>query len=262
MMNRTDFFDVIDSEETAYWMGFLCADGHVSKNKKYISVQLSTKDQSHLQKFATIFDRPVFIGSAFDRRTEKTYDWGRVVLYSTHMNSQFVNKGVTPQKSLTLSSEIFSHIPKPLLHHFVRGYFDGDGCITFVGKSTEVRLIICGTEIFLKRMSEVIPTSSFIREAGKIVQLLITSIPQVITFREWLYNDATIYLERKWTRFNSVGQRGSSQYTGVHWCSTKKRWLAKFRKAGKNHYVGSFHTAEEASKARDNTIKELENASQ
>lgn len=54
--NETKFneniFDVIDSEEKAYWLGFLFADGYISSSKNTIELSLALKDKEHLEKFA------------------------------------------------------------------------------------------------------------------------------------------------------------------------------------------------------------------
>jgi hypothetical protein len=42
------FFDRIDTEEKAYWLGFLGADGGIYKGR--ISIQLAPRDKAHLSK--------------------------------------------------------------------------------------------------------------------------------------------------------------------------------------------------------------------
>ena len=49
------YFEVIDTEEKAYWLGFLYADGCVIKTKTGSSLllKLSVKDEEHLNLFKT-----------------------------------------------------------------------------------------------------------------------------------------------------------------------------------------------------------------
>jgi len=53
---KADYFDIIDSIEKAYWLGFLCADGSITSGKtdrvRYqIAIELSIKDKDQLIKF-------------------------------------------------------------------------------------------------------------------------------------------------------------------------------------------------------------------
>ena len=48
-----DYFKVIDSEDKAYWLGFISADGSVSKDAYHIRISLSSIDIKHLEKFLT-----------------------------------------------------------------------------------------------------------------------------------------------------------------------------------------------------------------
>ena len=49
-----NFFDKIDTEEKAYWLGFIYADGAIFK--RTLSIRLSTKDIHHLEKFKKILN--------------------------------------------------------------------------------------------------------------------------------------------------------------------------------------------------------------
>ena len=55
-------FDSIDTEEKAYWLGFMFADGYVSKNNA-MSLTLKESDRSHIERFARFFNiRNIHIG--------------------------------------------------------------------------------------------------------------------------------------------------------------------------------------------------------
>ncbi len=50
-----DFFENIDTEEKAYWLGFMYTDGYVTTNNRW-GVWLSTKDEEHIRKFLKAFN--------------------------------------------------------------------------------------------------------------------------------------------------------------------------------------------------------------
>src|SRR5215467_3768792 len=53
--HNSTFFDSIDAEEKAYWLGFFYADGYLDKNGSALKIDLSARDALHLQRFASIF---------------------------------------------------------------------------------------------------------------------------------------------------------------------------------------------------------------
>ena len=135
-----NYFDTIDTEEKAYWLGFLFADGNLSvpsyttkegkiKNGRYkISLELKAEDIEHLKKFAKAIDYEKEIKtvkcSGYDDTTKRC----RLMFNNKHMWNTLNNLGCTPRKSLTLQ---FPNISEKLEIPFIRGYFDGDGCLSY-----------------------------------------------------------------------------------------------------------------------------------
>lgn len=58
--------------------------------------------------------------------------------------------GCTEQKSLNLTFPTKEQVPPHLLHHFIRGYFDGDGSISLYNNDYHVSIV--GTESFIKSL--------------------------------------------------------------------------------------------------------------
>lgn len=131
-------FDFIDSEEKAYWLGFIFADGYIysaplkeGKTRVDYNFELcsSDKDKGHMEKFNKFIDRNKEV------KVTKSDKLGhfrcRVCLSSKHLWNTLNYLGCTPNKSLTLSFPKLSVFrDASLIRHFIRGYFDGDGCIT------------------------------------------------------------------------------------------------------------------------------------
>lgn len=134
------------------------------------------------------------------------------------------NYGCTPNKSLTLKfpdESIFAD--KSLIRHFIRGYFDGDGCITrHIGKNT-VSLVtnILGTYNFLNSLEQQcnFPANSIIKRKDKRhsdpIYSLNFSKSQSLQFIHFIYDDANIYLDRKYKLyqfFKDTGSRSKKEF--------------------------------------------------
>lgn len=133
-----DYFEVIDNQEKAYWLGFLYADGCITKfyrneKVKSMSLELSLKseDKPHLEKFLKALDSNSPIQNRKHKIGKTTHTSNRAVVNCTKMCRDLVDKGCTPQKSLTLVFPTKEQLPTEFLPHFMRGYLDGDGCVFF-----------------------------------------------------------------------------------------------------------------------------------
>ena len=119
--NILPHFEKIDSEEKAYWLGFLYADGYISFSENKIELSLAEKDVHHIEKFRD------FLGinnRICYRPSVKAY---RLSFRSDKCKQDLINQGCTPRKSLTLKFPTSKQVPYELIRHFIRGYFDGDG---------------------------------------------------------------------------------------------------------------------------------------
>ena len=52
---NSTFFDIINTQEKAYWLGFLSADGYLRKDGSTVQLTLAVKDSEHLQQLADVF---------------------------------------------------------------------------------------------------------------------------------------------------------------------------------------------------------------
>lgn len=122
--------------------------------------------------------------------------------------------GCTPKKSLTLefpSTEIFieseNYTKLDLILHFIRGYFDGDGCISYLCKDhTSMLISLLGTESFLNNVQHYITNYKYKlgynnKKKSDITRVLQISGENGLEVLKKLYSSASIYLERKYERF-------------------------------------------------------------
>lgn len=200
-----NYFDVIDNEEKAYWFGFLLADGHVTNNGK-IMLTLQEEDYEHLEKFKDALD------SNHPIHKHKTYGSYNITIGSKKLNQSLWDKGFNNNKSWDYDViKIISYVPKELINHFIRGYFDGDGCVGIYKQSYSngkiYHVSILGIKPFLEYIKQQVNIKCQIKHDKRTFntyQLIIRNKEEILRFKEYLYKDANIFMVRKYNIFNQI----------------------------------------------------------
>lgn len=142
------YFDAIDTETKAYWLGFILADGCVrSQNGRThsLTVGLGGIDIDHLSTMERDFG-----GSRTPRRDPRN-GTVRLTWYSKYLVSRLMNLGIEQRKS---GKERIPAFPPQFTRHFWRGVFDGDGCLAIQIKkdsvAPEYRLSLAGSVAVLE----------------------------------------------------------------------------------------------------------------
>lgn len=209
-----DFFDEINTEEKAYWLGFLYADGYVSSagdyNEGRLGLSLGIKDYNHLEKFSKSFS------SEYPIKTYKTgeaayvpgREYCRVCLSSKKLYEAAIRHGVFEHKTSIVKPP---DIEKRFNPSFIRGYFDGDGCHTnylHQGRRTD-SIKIVGTRELLEWIESDVQENTDIERGHyfkrkpeqTVFSLEFSAIKKSFLFLDYIYNDASIYLNRKYESY-------------------------------------------------------------
>lgn len=123
---NTRFFSDYTSQ-SCYWAGFIAADGNIHSKRDRLTINLSIKDVEHLRKFTRQIN---YEGSIHYTEASQTHgptcrvDLGGAAIVADLSK----NFGITPNKTLSIS--IPEQMPIEMYPHFLRGYSDGDGCIS------------------------------------------------------------------------------------------------------------------------------------
>lgn len=205
-------FKKIDTEEKAYWLGFLYADGSVGSKEAKIELGLAEKDFNHLQKFKNF----IGLNNKISYR-EKTKSY-RYCFRSQEMKNDLIQLGCIPKKSLLLNFPSSSQVPEYLIRHFIRGYFDGDGHFTNTEKCFEVGYI--GTENFIKESLNHLPetikrkdlTIKNVHRKDGAKSYSFYSLNDVSEFLNFIYKDCSIYLDRKYEHYLGFINNGSKYH--------------------------------------------------
>ena len=215
--NETKFneniFDCIDTEEKAYWLGFIYADGYISSIKKNqkaryaFEISLKGNDIEHLHKFNAFMEHKndnVKIGTV--NIGGKDYTRCRWKIVNKHLWETLNSLGCVPNKSLILKfpdKSIFKE--EWLIIPFIRGYFDGDGSISLIKtKSTpSITASMLGTVDMLNPIKDLFFDHKLVKNNDQNDKTYVyqMSQKQAHVFLTIIYHNANIYLDRKKQKF-------------------------------------------------------------
>lgn len=207
---KEDFFDKINTPIHAYILGLLYADGNNNTTYGVIRLGLTADDKKLLEKISSLIyydDKPLYLskGGPFKASNGKIYirkDSYYLTISNRHISDTLNIFGLVKAKSLIL--EFPKWLDKELIPHFIRGYFDGDGCISFSKKDCCITISIAGTNNFCTHLGEILKELNIkhsIYPNKSIYYLSISGGQASRKFLEWIYKDAEIYLERKYLRY-------------------------------------------------------------
>jgi hypothetical protein len=125
-VNR-NLFNKIDSNDIAYWLGFILADGNIFRNE--LRIKLGIKDKLHVKKFCNFAKiNKKFIKYSIHKITQNKLV--KINIYSKTVISNLKKLGINERKS---TKEKPIKMKQKYIKHFIRGIFDGDGYYTKSG---------------------------------------------------------------------------------------------------------------------------------
>ena len=212
-----NIFNIIDTEEKAYWLGFLYADGYVRLDSYDVSITLQERDKEHLEKFKKFVNSPCKIAQKIVKLEDKQFMVYHFNINRKQIHEDLIKLGCTNKKSLTMKFPTEQQVPSYLLKHFVRGYIDGDGYIGLhTLKNGKIVIRISITSGSLEFIQELVNKMNWqkntIRKDKRSNCYCI----------EWgslknnqimydLYENASVYLDRKYEYFLQLKNAVSNQ---------------------------------------------------
>lgn len=203
------YFDNIDCEHKAYWLGFMISDGFV--NKKEISFCLKKDDIEAIEKFRDDLksNHPIKFnkdGNPF------------ITIVCKDLCDSLYSYGLHNRKSWNFDiNNVVTKIPKEYEHHFIRGLFDGDGSIRYYDysylKKTQFHFGYTG----LKNVCEYIKDKlnikrELVHESNVTYTVVSRNHKNINDIYNYLYKDATIYLSRKHETFLKIQMMTFNDY--------------------------------------------------
>lgn len=172
-------------------------------------INLQEEDKEILEKFSfSILEENILKFRDLSKRFRKNQWVLRIC--NKRMCKQLEKIGCPPAKSLILIWPEWLIDPK-LQRHFIRGYFDGDGGLKCnINNYHAYTFQITSTFNFCQNVDKVInqqiPThfSYDINANGKTTTIYVNGNRQISKLMDWLYQDATIYLQRKYLKYQEM----------------------------------------------------------
>lgn len=209
-----DFFENIDTEEKAYWLGFMFADGYIiDQSNRYgedhFGITLHENDIKTLEDFK----KSIHATNPITNVSHDNRKLMRILMTSQKTVNDLISHGCVKQKSLILKPPV--GVPQELIHHFIRGFFDGDGSI-FYNKSKfeqknctgtpQFNICITSTKEMIEWLIDIIGIGNISKEMRreKTWYYRQSGNHKTKIFCDFIYKDATIFMERKYKLYQNL----------------------------------------------------------
>lgn len=237
---NTHYFDVIDTPNKAYWLGFIWCDGSMivrQKKGKYIEycmkLSLAYRDYEHLVKFNNDikgnYDIKVYnCSSSYNKNTKEA----RIAIYNSYFGKILYHKyKMIPYRHD--AQTIIKATPPKYYRDLIRGMLDADGSFsvyqssTKEGMKTKYNLQFGGSESLCRWIEKILIDNNLCTDIqhkfyqrhkdadGHFKTFILSGKQQGYRILHWLYDDSEIYLERKYKRFLDmfpITEKGGDKY--------------------------------------------------
>lgn len=214
---KDSYFDVIDTPAKAYFLGFIYADGWITYRTvncmnvgHEFAMQLQIRDRYILERLnSELGDAHIVTDSEktitiCNNKNESHTEFSILRVYSARIVRALIANGISSNKTY---SKIYPTVDGELFSHFLRGYFDGDGCVSANSRGkAQVHFTAFGVS-FLEYIQRVLSERYGIRSSiyacnERKHRLMLFRHDDVRAFCDLIYRDsANLRLERKYNKF-------------------------------------------------------------
>ena len=202
-----NFFDNLNNEKL-WLIGLIASDGNVA-NKFRFSISQSNKEGFKLLKYIKKLLK--YNGKIYLYKKTNSY---HLVISSQKIVKALSKFNIVPNKSLIYN---LPDINKKYFKNYLRGYFDGDGCIYIKNLKQTKFIVACfvGTENFINNVNKILIFKGKTRKIKSAKNLYEISFngKKAIEFLTWLYSDKIIYQSYKYKKFKSYLEQRNDKFT-------------------------------------------------
>lgn len=204
-----NYFDDIDTQNKAYILGLLYADGNNYTRQNNVKLELQERDKDILIKInkELEYDKEL-VFTELNAKNENWQNTYKIMITNKHISETLNNLGMVPNKSLILTFP--NWLDKDLVPHFIRGYLDGDGCI-YWNETGSKFITIASTKEFCSELKNILKNygiKSVVSDTSKKDSntkiLRICGIDNIRSFLSLIYSDAKLYIKRKFNIYKKV----------------------------------------------------------
>lgn len=207
-----NYFSKINTRDKAYIIGIISADGFLLKARKQVRISLTDFDVLEDIKSKLNYSKPLNVRKKQKEghKLSKT-----LIIANTKIYDDILAIGITPAKSYTNS---IPNIPNDLMPDYIRGFFDGNGCIyitlnkkspnSIIAEIKIVSTIVLCTELmeYLKNKNIRSSVDRDKRTDDRIGNLRLRTREDIISFYRLIYNniDDGLFMKRKHDKFKPL----------------------------------------------------------
>ena len=218
---NSEYFNEVDSPTKAYWLGFLYADGYTTNDDRW-GLELMVSDKPHMQN---LLNEIKYTGNIKGRKRENT-ETCSFLIKNKAMTNSLISKGVVPRKTEILEFPNEDILNPIYYKDFIRGFFDGDGCIIYQIRtaprkdrnnkiydrlSKEVSFC-CKSERFINKLNEILLENdicfNFFTDTkhNNLHYIRTAKLDTIKKFFDFIYEDSVEEnrLKRKYDKFISL----------------------------------------------------------
>ena len=215
---NSKFFDKINSPAKAYFLGWVVSDGSVSK-KNTLSLRLQIEDIKILEILRKVIESTNTIKLISYKNTIHSHwkDQAGLVIHNKKICESLRKLGYNNTKTQTAKFPKF--LSKKLIPHFLRGLFEGDGCLSIRFIKTKSNMFgfyptpkaqfyICGTQDMCEGVKSSISKLNIFSKIKKAIghyKIIISGNENIFKIVNWLYKDCdNLFLKRKYDLFKKL----------------------------------------------------------
>lgn len=199
---NSKYFNTLDSENKLYILGLLYADGCLSNGCVKLILQEQDKELLESINKELNFNKP--LSYIITPKATQNNQYG-IYINNRYIYSALLSIGLSSNKSLKITYPQF--ISPKYTRDFIRGYFDGDGCI-YIGKS-KISCTLVGNYNFCSVVKNILEKTLNIycglyksrSKSDNVYVLSIQSKNGILKFLSWIYDDCDLKLSRKYNKY-------------------------------------------------------------
>lgn len=193
------------SHELAYFLGWMATDGNIAETTN--SIRITSTDVEHLESIFSLFSYGWTTSMRnWDKEKHPNFNpAGTISITREDIMNKIIDYGIQPNKTFDLK---MPYIPNEYMRDFIRGVFEGDGCISFKNEISGAITFSSGSKVFLDELGNAISRQTGLKKytgqnSDGTYRLVYSSIRGIKELFRYMYEGvpSELILDRKFNRF-------------------------------------------------------------